>query len=66
VFIPLLTSPLNTGDWPECVREEIKMRVNDLRDTVVQIKGQVYGETILPLPSIADKVEEEEQRIIQR
>ncbi|XP_071447818.1 dynein beta chain, ciliary [Hetaerina americana] len=56
VLVPLLSNPGNHKDWPSVVGRDIKKHVHSLKSTVYQVKGQVCGQTVLPLPVGVERV----------
>lgn len=63
VFVPLLSNPFNHEGWPEMVSQDILKHVHSLKSTVCQVKGQVSGQTVLPMPVGVEKVYEAARRI---
>lgn len=45
--------------------EDVKRHVIDLKNTVYKVRGQVTGQTLLPMPDGVSRVHEVEQRIIE-
>lgn len=58
VFVPLLSNPNNHKGWPEMVAQDVLKHVHSLKSTVCQVKGQVNGQTVLPMPVGVEKVYE--------
>ena len=56
VFVPLLSNPVNHKGWPEMVAQDVQKHVHSLKSTVYQVKGQVSGQTVLPMPVGVEKV----------
>jgi dynein heavy chain len=66
VFVPLLSNPANQKKWPPVVAQDIQKHVHSLKSTVYQVKGQVSGQTVLPMPVGVERVHEAERRLIER
>ncbi|XP_067623613.1 dynein beta chain, ciliary [Eurosta solidaginis] len=49
VFQPLLECPLNRKSWPKPVQKDLQIRIKDVRNTLVEIKGKTNNRTILSL-----------------
>lgn len=56
--MPLLTNPLNYEEWPTIIAHDVQAHVHSLKSTVYQVKGQVSGQTVLPMPVGIEKVED--------
>ncbi|XP_059610636.1 dynein beta chain, ciliary isoform X2 [Phlebotomus argentipes] len=56
IFVPLLSNPQNHKGWPEMVAQDVQKHVHSLKSTVYQVKGQVSGQTVLPMPVGVEKV----------
>lgn len=52
--------------WPQIVVEDVKRHVVDLKNIVYKVRGQISGQTLLPMPDGVARVHEVEQRIIER
>ncbi|KAL6263152.1 hypothetical protein P5V15_005953 [Pogonomyrmex californicus] len=63
IFAPLLTKPENHKDLPEVAIHDICKHVHALRGTLYQVKGQVNGRTVLPMPAGLEKVTEVERLV---
>jgi dynein heavy chain len=66
VFVPLLSNPANQKKWPPVVAQDIQKHVHSLKSTVYQVKGQVSGQTVLPMPVGVERVHEAERKLIER
>ncbi|XP_047352693.1 dynein beta chain, ciliary-like [Vespa velutina] len=65
VYLPILTNPINHTGWPLIAKEDVKKHVYDLRSLLYQIKGKMFGETILSMPIDIEKIFEEEWKLQQ-
>ncbi|RLU18201.1 hypothetical protein DMN91_008557 [Ooceraea biroi] len=63
IFAPLLTKPENHKDLPEMAVQDICKHVHALRGTLYQVKGQVNGRTVLPMPAGLERVTEVERLV---
>ncbi|KAI4487640.1 hypothetical protein M0802_011953 [Mischocyttarus mexicanus] len=59
VYLPILTNPVNQTGWPLIAKEDVKKHIYDLRSLLHQIKGKMFGETILAMPIDIEKIFEE-------
>lgn len=66
MFVPLLSNPANQKKWPPVVAHDIQKHVHSLKSTVYQVKGQVSGQTVLPMPVGVERVNEAEHNLIER
>jgi hypothetical protein len=66
VFVPLLSNPANHKMWPPIVAQDILKHVHSLKSTVYQVKGQVSGQTVLPMPVGVERVHDAEHKLIER
>ena len=49
-YFPLLTSPANQADWSQLMSKDITDQLNTFMSNVQIVKGQVSGDTVVPLP----------------
>ncbi|GAB0093903.1 hypothetical protein DMENIID0001_090950 [Sergentomyia squamirostris] len=50
VFFPLLSNQLNRIDWPEPIAKDVESHMQELRDVVAEVRGNIVNKTILPMP----------------
>lgn len=62
-MVPLLSNPANQSEWPTVIAKDVHKHVHSLKNTVYQVKGQVSGQTILPMPVGIDRVFEVEKSL---
>lgn len=65
VLVPLLSNPQNHGQWPAVIAKDVHKHVHSLRNTVYQVKGQVNGQTVLPMPVGIERVSEVEKTLTE-
>ncbi|GFG28503.1 hypothetical protein Cfor_03628 [Coptotermes formosanus] len=65
VFVPLLSNPTNQKKWPPVIAQDLQKHVHSLKSTVYQVKGQVSGQTVLPMPVGVERVHEAERKLIE-
>nr|CAD7428767.1 unnamed protein product [Timema monikensis] len=65
VFVPLLSNRGNHKSWPPVVAQDVQKHVHSLKSTVYQVKGQVSGHTVLPMPVGIERVHEAESMLIK-
>ncbi|XP_033341681.2 dynein heavy chain at 93AB [Megalopta genalis] len=63
VFAPLLRKRENHRDLPEVAVQDICRHVHALRGTLYQVKGQVNGRTVLPMPAGMEMVTDVEKQV---
>ncbi|XP_014206492.1 dynein beta chain, ciliary [Copidosoma floridanum] len=63
IFAPLLCKPQNHRGLPKVAVRDIARHVHSLRGTLYQVKGQVNGRTVLPMPAGLEKVAEVERAV---
>ncbi|XP_034234645.1 dynein beta chain, ciliary [Thrips palmi] len=64
VVVPLLSNPGNQAGWPAAVAQDVCRHVHSLRSTVCQVRGQVAGRTVLPLPAGVERVHQAERELM--
>jgi dynein heavy chain len=62
VLLPLLGNSSNHGDWPSVVCQDVMRHVQELKNSVFVVAGQVKGKTLLPLPPQTGNVTEAADR----
>lgn len=65
ILVPLLSNPANHTTWPAVIAKDVHKHVHSLKNTVYQVKGQVNGQTILPMPVGVDRVFEVEKTLTE-
>ncbi|KAG8321110.1 hypothetical protein J6590_052486 [Homalodisca vitripennis] len=65
IFVPLLSNPSNHKNWPPVVAQDVSQHVHSLKSTVHQVKGQVCGQTVLPMPVGIERVHEAERELTE-
>lgn len=63
--MPLLSNSTNHDQWPVVIAKDVQKHVHSLKSTVYQVKGQVNGQTVLPMPVGVEKVHEVERVLIE-
>lgn len=66
VFIPLLCSQANHKNWPAVVVKDVKNHIMNLRSIVYKVKGEINGQTLLPMPDGIERVFEVEHNLLAR
>ena len=64
--MPLLSNPANQKKWPPVVAQDLQKHVHSLKSTVYQVKGQVSGQPVLPMPVGVERVHEAERMLTER
>ncbi|KAG8446024.1 hypothetical protein GDO86_013774 [Hymenochirus boettgeri] len=62
VLVPILSNQKNHKHWPYVVSQDLLRHVNILKSRTFVMAGQVKGKTLLPLPTGAERVEEENEK----
>lgn len=65
VLVPILSNSQNHAKWPTVIAKDVQKHVHSLKSTVYQVKGQVNGQTVLPMPVGVEKVHEVEKILIE-
>uniref|UniRef100_A0A4W3JPZ5 Dynein axonemal heavy chain 11 n=1 Tax=Callorhinchus milii TaxID=7868 RepID=A0A4W3JPZ5_CALMI len=52
VLVPVLSNKRNHRTWTHFISQDIDRHVENLKSKVYVVKGQVMGQTLLPIPSI--------------
>lgn len=66
IFVPLLANPENHKNWATVVSLDVKEHVHSLKSTVYQVKGQINGQTILPMPVGVERLDSIEKIVKER
>ncbi|KAJ8921306.1 hypothetical protein NQ315_013780 [Exocentrus adspersus] len=61
ILVPLISNSSNCTQWPLVVSKDVHKHMHSLKSTVYQVKGQVNGHTVLPMPVGVEKVFEVEK-----
>lgn len=64
--MPLLANPENHKNWATVVSLDVKEHVHSLKSTVYQVKGQINGQTILPMPVGVERLDNIETTVKER
>uniref|UniRef100_A0A8D3CJW0 Dynein axonemal heavy chain 11 n=1 Tax=Scophthalmus maximus TaxID=52904 RepID=A0A8D3CJW0_SCOMX len=57
VCVPLLSNNKNHQMWPHLLSEDIVRHVESVRSVTSVVRGQVLGETVLPVPTATDWID---------
>lgn len=60
-----MSNAANCLQWPAVVSKDVHKHMHSLKSTVYQVKGQVNGHTVLPMPVGVEKVFEVEKMLTQ-
>ncbi|XP_066570660.1 dynein axonemal heavy chain 11 [Amia ocellicauda] len=52
IFVPVLSNKRNHEAWPYFISQDVSRHVENLKNKVSVVKGQVFGRTILPIPTV--------------
>ncbi|CAH0400414.1 unnamed protein product [Chilo suppressalis] len=63
VIGPLLCNPENQRGWPKIVRNDMKRHVDDLRNLMHQLKGEMSSQVMLPMPAGVENIYHAEARL---
>ncbi|XP_050667868.1 dynein beta chain, ciliary-like isoform X2 [Leptidea sinapis] len=63
VIGPLLCNPENQKGWPKIVKMDMKRHVNELRNLMHQLKGEMSSQVMLPMPDGVEKIYQAESRL---
>ncbi|XP_060805137.1 dynein beta chain, ciliary [Amyelois transitella] len=63
VIGPLLCNPENQKGWPKIVRNDMKRHINDLRNLMTQLKGEMSSQIMLPMPAGVENIYHAESRL---
>ncbi|XP_053593671.1 dynein beta chain, ciliary [Microplitis demolitor] len=56
VYVPILTNPENSDDWPELLTNDVKKHIYDLQSSICQLRGKMTGHTLLSMPMGNEKL----------
>jgi len=59
VFVPILSNPKNNASWPEFVRNDVLKHVHEFSANVLEVRGKISGQTLLPMPMNVNTVPEQ-------
>ncbi|KAJ8011706.1 hypothetical protein DPEC_G00061030 [Dallia pectoralis] len=57
VLVSVLSNSLNHGGWPRVVSDDIHRHLEQLRSSVVTLRGRADGRTLLPLPLCLERAQ---------
>lgn len=49
-IVPLLMNPKNQGNWPQVLKDEMRKKLQDLRNSITEALGAINDRTVFPLP----------------
>lgn len=49
-IVPLLMNPLNQENWPKVLSDEMRRKIQDLRNSITEAMAALNDQTVLPLP----------------
>lgn len=49
-IVPLLMNPLNQENWPKVLSDEMRRKLQDLRNSITEAMGAINDRTVLPNP----------------
>lgn len=55
-ILPILENTQNRKGWPEIVVKEFGIQVQELRNSIAEVRGNVDNTTLLPMPLCIHKV----------
>ncbi|KAJ8968779.1 hypothetical protein NQ317_016724 [Molorchus minor] len=64
ILVPLLSNSVNHIKWPIIIAKDVAKHVHSLKSTMYQVKGQVNGQTVLPMPVGVENIFEVEKALI--
>ena len=66
VFMPLLVNPVNHRGWPAVVADDVKKHLYGLKCDLYEVRGQMHGQTLLPMPLNVARVYQVHRDIVER
>ncbi|KAL0819776.1 hypothetical protein ABMA28_007817 [Loxostege sticticalis] len=63
VIGPLLCNPENQRGWPKIVRNDMQRHINELRNLMHQLKGEMSSQVMLPMPAGVENIYHAEARL---
>ncbi|XP_041102237.1 dynein heavy chain 11, axonemal-like [Polyodon spathula] len=66
VLLPVLSNKKNNQKWPHFISQDVNRHVENLKSTVCVVKGQVVGRTVLPIPTITDRIGDAQEDCIKQ
>lgn len=49
-MVPLLMNSKNQGNWPQVLKDEMRKKLQDLRNSITEAMGAINDRTVFPLP----------------
>lgn len=49
-IVPLLMNPKNQANWPQVLKDEMRKKLQDLRNSITEALGAINDRTVFPLP----------------
>ncbi|RXM32245.1 Dynein heavy chain 11, axonemal [Acipenser ruthenus] len=66
VLLPVLSNKKNNQKWPHFISQDVNRHVENLKSKVSVVKGQVIGRTVLPIPTITDRIRDVQEDCIKQ
>ena len=60
LLVPVFSNPQNQNEWPKVISNDLIRHINNLKNKTYVISGQMKGKTQLPIPSGAEKVNDDD------
>ena len=65
VFFPILSNPNNQVGWPVVITNDVTSHMQELRNIVAEVQGNILNLTLLPMPMTIDNVMESAKSILE-
>ncbi|KAI5106110.1 dynein heavy chain 11, axonemal, partial [Silurus meridionalis] len=58
VCLPLLSNKENHQLWPNVISQDVTQHIENLSNKASVVKGKIYGKTVLPVPTLTERIED--------
>ncbi|XP_058061407.1 LOW QUALITY PROTEIN: dynein beta chain, ciliary-like [Anopheles bellator] len=65
IFYPMINNPQNQEGWPTAIVKDIDSHVQELRNIISEVKGNIINQTLLPMPISIDNIMQVGEEVLQ-
>ncbi|XP_061501815.1 dynein beta chain, ciliary isoform X1 [Anopheles gambiae] len=65
IFYPMINNPQNQEGWPTAIVKDIDNHVQELRNIISEVKGNIINQTLLPMPISIDNIMQVGEEVLQ-
>uniref|UniRef100_A0A182T979 Dynein heavy chain tail domain-containing protein n=1 Tax=Anopheles maculatus TaxID=74869 RepID=A0A182T979_9DIPT len=65
IFYPMINNPQNQEGWPTAIVKDIDNHVQELRNIISEVKGNIINQTLLPMPIAIDNIMQVGEEVLE-